>query len=169
MGLLLFKAGRLLRNTVCHVSRRCKVATCHDLPEVYLWQHRSMTLPKQNLQCFHPWQSLLLQPAFVKNRRADPPPHWLRMGRSRSSPDLRLSIYKIHDLQVIGTYRLITACSFQNARPSTLTLTRSHFCKHVMWGCVIQIDQVVAWPSKLRPYYILGHNMQTDEKWICIK
>ena len=63
-----------------------------------------------------------------------PPPVTYIMESSRNWPDLRSWIYKIRDIQVVGSYRLIIFCNFQSARSSTLALTRSQSCKMVMWG-----------------------------------
>ena len=54
---------------------------------------------------------------------------------------------------VVGSYGLITSCSFQSARSSSLALTLSQSCKKVMWGWVIQTD-LVTWPSKIGGHYL---------------
>ena len=65
--------------------------------------------------------------------------------------DLRSSIQKIRDKQVVGSCGLVTSCKFQSVRSSTLALMRFQNCKKVMWGRVTQAD-LMTWPFKIGSY-----------------
>ena len=55
------------------------------------------------------------------------------------------------DMPLIGSHGFIISFNFQNARSSTVALTRSQSCKKVMWGRVIQTD-LVTWPFTVGGY-----------------